>query len=330
MIIIISEENDYSTWEVARWLKYFGAKYLRINLSDKLLMSEIDLKENRFVVHIDGVKIDLLQGHTYWYRRGGLSFFKLTGNQGHHLSRFLRDENNALNVYLFSSLRKTKTKSIGSWLDIFHNKLTTLKLAEKCGLFIPTTTITGNRKSLASFLEDNRYSITKSIQGTFYSRTKKSIYLAYTTRVDTKDVRNLCEDFEPSLIQEEIKKKFEIRSFFLNDSFYSMAIFSQQNPKTQIDFRNYDIKTPNRVVPYNLPKNVEAKLRKLYKLLCLTSCSTDLILDMDYKYYFLEINPFGQFGMVSKPCNYYLEKKIALELNSYEKRKKKRTDIQKS
>jgi hypothetical protein len=27
--------------------------------------------------------------------------------------------------------------------------------------------------------------------------------------------------------------------------------------------------------------------------------------------YFLEVNPAGQFGMVSTPCNYYLEEKIA-------------------
>ena len=29
---------------------------------------------------------------------------------------------------------------------------------------------------------------------------------------------------------------------------------------------------------------------------------------------FLEINPVGQFGMVSSPCNYYLEKKVASKL----------------
>jgi hypothetical protein len=29
------------------------------------------------------------------------------------------------------------------------------------------------------------------------------------------------------------------------------------------------------------------------------------------EYVFLEVNPIGQFGMVSAPCNYNLEKKIA-------------------
>jgi D-alanine-D-alanine ligase-like ATP-grasp enzyme len=42
--------------------------------------------------------------------------------------------------------------------------------------------------------------------------------------------------------------------------------------------------------------------------------SIDLIYSTDEKYYFLEVNPVGQFGMVSYPCNYQLEKKIAIEL----------------
>ncbi len=47
-----------------------------------------------------------------------------------------------------------------------------------------------------------------------------------------------------------------------------------------------------------------------------------MILTPEGKYVFLEINPEGQFGMVSHPCNYYLERELALTfINkiSYEK-----------
>jgi glutathione synthase/RimK-type ligase-like ATP-grasp enzyme len=47
-------------------------------------------------------------------------------------------------------------------------------------------------------------------------------------------------------------------------------------------------------------------------ILKLNTGSVDLIFsEEDNKYYFLEVNPMGQFGMVSKPCNYYLEKEMA-------------------
>jgi glutathione synthase/RimK-type ligase-like ATP-grasp enzyme len=39
--------------------------------------------------------------------------------------------------------------------------------------------------------------------------------------------------------------------------------------------------------------------------------SLDILKDKNGKYYFLEVNPIGQFGMVSKPCNYYIEEQIA-------------------
>ena len=39
--------------------------------------------------------------------------------------------------------------------------------------------------------------------------------------------------------------------------------------------------------------------------------SLDVIKTKEGKYVFLEINPYGQFGMTSVPCNYYLDEKIA-------------------
>jgi hypothetical protein len=37
---------------------------------------------------------------------------------------------------------------------------------------------------------------------------------------------------------------------------------------------------------------------------------------------FLEVNPTGQYGMVSDPCNYYLDKKIAEYLIDYDENQK--------
>jgi hypothetical protein len=43
----------------------------------------------------------------------------------------------------------------------------------------------------------------------------------------------------------------------------------------------------------------------------LNTGSIDLICTKSGEYVFLEVNPVGQFSMVSFPCNYYLEEKIA-------------------
>jgi len=93
-----------------------------------------------------------------------------------------------------------------------------------------------------------------------------------------------------------------------------MAIFSQNDEQTKTDFRVYNYDKPNRCVPFKLPVEIENKLNKLMKILDFESGSIDIIYGTDNNFYFLEINPIGQIGMVSYPCNYMLEKEIAREL----------------
>jgi glutathione synthase/RimK-type ligase-like ATP-grasp enzyme len=132
----------------------------------------------------------------------------------------------------------------------------------------------------------------------------------------------LPNNFSLSAFQEEIQKKYEIRVFYFFGKIYSMAIFSQNDSQTKTDFRIYNISKPNRNVPYSLPISVASKVKHLMKKLGLETGSIDLIKSINDEYIFLEVNPVGQFGMVSKPCNYNLEYIIAKKLISYEKTKK--------
>ncbi|MBM6497958.1 hypothetical protein H9X54_001390 [Flavobacterium macrobrachii] len=119
------------------------------------------------------------------------------------------------------------------------------------------------------------------------------------------------EHFFPSLLQEYIQKKYELRIFFLNDKLYSMAIFSQESEQTKIDYRNYQKEKPNRRVPYKLPIEIEEKLIFFMRKIELNSGSIDMIVTYSNEYYFLEVNPVGQFGALSYNCNYNIENLIA-------------------
>jgi D-alanine-D-alanine ligase-like ATP-grasp enzyme len=90
-----------------------------------------------------------------------------------------------------------------------------------------------------------------------------------------------------------------------------MAMFSQKDEKTKIDFRHYDSTNPTRYVPFKLPEELEKKLDKLMRQVNLNTGSIDMILTEKNEYIFLEVNPIGQYGMTSVPCNYYLNKIIA-------------------
>ena len=103
------------------------------------------------------------------------------------------------------------------------------------------------------------------------------------------------------------------RSIYLLGNTYSMAIFTPPNTISAVDFRHY-YDQPNMLTPYKLPIELDEKIDKLMKSLDINSGSIDFIKTPDDEYLFLEVNPVGQFGMVSKPCNYNLEKILANEL----------------
>lgn len=160
--------------------------------------------------------------------------------------------------------------------------------------------------------------ITKSIGVQVRRENLDGVELAYTEKIDAADLEIGPDTFFPSLVQKKVKKKYEIRTFYFNGKFFSMAIFSQSNISTSVDFRKYDEIRPNRTVPFQLPRDIEKKLETLFEILRLNTGSIDLILDTDNNFVFLEINPVGQFGMVSKPCNFQIEKYIAQQLVGYE------------
>ena len=90
-----------------------------------------------------------------------------------------------------------------------------------------------------------------------------------------------------------------------------MAIFSQNDMQTAIDFRQYNSNNPNRNVPFKLPDNLKKSLTKLMCDIGLNTGSIDMIYTKDKEYVFLEVNPVGQFKMTSMPCNYYIERDVA-------------------
>jgi len=138
--------------------------------------------------------------------------------------------------------------------------------------------------------------------------------LEYTSLIN--ETKYIPETFFPSLIQNNIEKKYDLRIFYLNRKFYASAIISQNDNQTTIDFRKYNMEKSNRIIPFKLPDYIEMQLVKLMDLLNYKSGSIDMIYTKEKEYIFLGINPVGQFAQVSEPCNYYLERKVAEYFNN--------------
>ncbi len=253
MILILSEKNDLSTNQVIDWLNFLKKQWLRINEND-VLTFEFE-KSIPHLIHKE-IPYALDSISSIWYRR---SFIKFTLNYNptdfEELNNLIKEEFHWYSDFLIHLLKSKK--SIGSQDSIFINKLKSIEIAKQFGIETPTFIITTKKKDLYN----NKKYITKTVAGNGHVNfTENIIGSSYTTIIDYE---TLDENFSLSFFQEYIEKKFEIRVFFFNNMFYSMAIFSQSDNKTVIDFRNYNKEKPNRFIPYKLPSKIIQKLKLL-------------------------------------------------------------------
>ena len=326
MILILSMELDLSTRELVHWLDYHKASWSRINgeeFDESRKLFQIDLttfyKENIFI--LNGKKTDMrsikviVDRRTHFFQEIEENLFyqntKVSSKTLNIINGFLKTEFFHLYYHLLASYK-------GRWFD--HpdqnspNKLSVLSKASRIGIPIPETMITNRREELKKFVLMHKKIITKPISETFRVIVGESLFMLYTPILTITTVEQIeTEYFYPSLFQQHIDKQYEIRTFYLDGDFYSMAIFSQLDSQTQSDFRNYNRKKWNRMVPFELPKRVKDQLTLLMTELGLQRGSLDLIKANDDRYYFLEVNPVGQYDMISQPCNYFLSEKIALK-----------------
>jgi glutathione synthase/RimK-type ligase-like ATP-grasp enzyme len=294
--IIISEINDISAIRVMDWLFHYNSHVLKVNTDEKFDLN-FKIDNTKTSSNIDKFKI--------WFRRGYFSFFDLNNPFNIYLS------NESKNVNFF--IENSNVETFGSYFKEYsNNKIENLYFAKLSGLKIPKTILTNSKKEILNYFGLDKLLISKPIHKPLNDKYNNTFrYIKSPTIFKSND---LHDNFGLSQVQEYIEKKYEIRTFFFKDYHFSMAIFSQNNSKTKFDYRNYDEVMPNRLVPYDLPKNIVIKLKKFMKLTNHDTGSIDIIYSANNEYIFLEINPQGQYDWVSGNCNYYIDKHIAESL----------------
>lgn len=323
MILILSQAGGESTTEaVMDWLDAMAIPCFRLNGEDAegLLGAEVSGRglTVTFAEESSGFPAEAVTA--VWYRRwqGSHRFAAVpllppgSPDPGHvtfGILKHLSFELGKLSELLFSRFAAVP------WLSDptrdSPNKLRVLELAARHGLEVPATLVATSRQEVERFAARHGHLITKSIGEPEMFFFEKDYFMLYTAQVGPEEIPALPDRFFPSLFQERLEKRYEIRIFYLDGRCYPMAIFSQLDPRTQVDFRRYNRARPNRTVPYRLPAGVEENIVALMAALELETGSLDLIRTPDGRHVFLEVNPIGQFGMVSRPCNYFLERRVA-------------------
>jgi ATP-GRASP peptide maturase of grasp-with-spasm system len=316
--LVIAPANDRASIQIIDWLYFIGAtrvfkcSFPELISKDNAIIS-IESLENTLQVElsINNHKIDSVW---FWRDEDYDSYvYDQPGNERliKRLREHLSGECKRLRKFFLDNQFPKAFKLLSSSSYENLNKLETLMLAKRFHLSVPDFLVTNTKSELLEFKEKHKSVITKAIDEGLTLNSSDLLLTQYTEEITDDIFEKIPETFFPTLFQEKIVKDYEIRTFFLGSEFYSMAIFSQSDDQTKVDFRRYNPEKWNRNVPYKLPFEVSAKLQKLMAELNLDTGSVDLVRDASGRLIFLEVNPNGQFGMVSKPCNYGLERKIA-------------------
>jgi ATP-GRASP peptide maturase of grasp-with-spasm system len=311
MILIQSKEDiENTTEQVIDWLDYQGKEWLRLNGEDLLHSQGLSAKLPIAKVRLNGIDLPISRIKVVWHRRGGKYKIDLPSPSSplhYELLTYLKAE--------ARSFRDSIPSFFPQAIHLDHpnairlNKLEVLHQAVRAGLQVPQTLVTNCQAEVREFAQAcGSHIIAKSLYEASQFTVDAKYYVVNTQRIE---VESLPEVFYVTLFQEELQKDYELRVFCLDNELYAMAIFSQLDEKTKVDFRNYNVRRPNRVVPYTLPDEISAKVRHLMQILNLTNGSVDMVRTLDGSYVFLEVNPTGQFSMVSTPCNYHLEQRMA-------------------
>ncbi|MDR6486269.1 hypothetical protein J2799_000754 [Chryseobacterium vietnamense] len=305
MILIISVDNDTIADEICTWLSYQNKQFVRLSENQHINKVCFDFKNNIFKISIGAIEYELGDFTSVFYRNGGIYYETIPGDIDSILVDFYNSELKSISEFIYYYFRVNGVRIFGNLLTKEVNKLEVLFLAKSLGLKIPDTYILSEMNDLKQIDMSQAY-ITKAISEMKPIIVEYGLYLNYTHELDVNNIHNKKENIIPSLIQRKIHCLYEIRVFFFEKQVWAIATFDFSG---SVDIRNIKEKD-KRYLPLILPPELKKKILILAKKLAL-KCGTVDLLKSDEEYYFLEVNPLGQFHQVSYYGNYQIEKHIA-------------------
>lgn len=168
-------------------------------------------------------------------------------------------------------------------------------LAQKCGLTTPLACLTNDIEELKRTFVGRKVVLkTGNLPGFYIAEKRILTHMVDIDKLADDDLR-----FSPCLFQEYIEKEHELRVYVVKGQVFACKIESQQNKKTQIDWRNYNLAhTPHFAV--SLDRELEDKCIKIIAELGLSFGAIDLIVDPSGEVVFLECNSQGHWLWIEK------------------------------
>jgi glutathione synthase/RimK-type ligase-like ATP-grasp enzyme len=238
-----------------------------------------------------------------------------------------RDDLNVLGShkdYAYTAVRKHMLDLYGMFQDAFwlsdyctilkaEMKPRQLELAARIGFRTPKTLSTSHSKAASDFLKRTGDSVAKSMATTLPIVNAKVQYF-YTTMIPSgKQVDLGGLHLGPAIFQEAIDVDRGLRVTVVGHKVFAAAVRDKNHYDYPdiTDWRRAYTSGELHFEAFELPKDLEAKCVELTKALNLQFGAIDLLLDKKGRFWFLEINPNGQWAFVEDDTGQPIGKAVA-------------------
>ncbi len=313
MILIVTNERDLTSDYVVLELQRRGLPFHRLN-SERFSEAKVSFDpgrgEDAWIVKFGDTTIDFAAIKAAYFRRPGIPSAPAALKQG-AARRYCEVEWGAA---LASALNSLGDRWLNSPLAILvaENKPRQLSIACDLGFAVPDTLVTNDFRQAQCFLSEGA-SVAKPLREALLEEDGEERVI-FTTRLDilveTDDVKISAA---PVIFQREIVKRSDIRATVVGNAVYAAEIHSQEQDETRTDWRrgsHPDL--PHS--PHKLPDDLDKKCISLVRSLGLRFGAVDLVLDRDGNYWFLEVNPNGQWAWIENRTGLPLTRAIVDEL----------------
>ena len=305
-VLIISSKHDYSTDHIAYQLNKSGVSYLRLNRDQLRNFSVVFFPIEQILI---GKTNSLTFKITAEYLKS--VYFRapiyLKDNYKPNLSA---DEQLARNQWV-AFIKSLMVFKEAMWVNnpqatyLAEVKPYQLYLAHKIGFLIPKTIIANGTIENNSNFSRNDKIVVKTLEPAILKLNDKQAFI-YSNVIDFEELIQSDISTAPIIIQEALLPKVDIRVTIVDDLFFSVDI-TKDGVGLDKDWRLEKDSVKYREI--DLPESISTKCIELARRLGLKFGAIDLLSHKD-EYYFIEINPTGEWSWLMEHTNLEIDKAI--------------------
>ncbi len=294
MLVILTNSDDATADYVLKRLREESIPYCRINTDDIMAKYHFSYTIDDCLLHAADCSISAKTVSALWYRRP----LPIKSHSDKTLeAEWISGEWTAALEGWLAHVPIERWINHPSFIELANSKMEQITRAKKYGFLVPDSLVTQNREDFNSFWQKhNKHIVAKPLlSGYVESDTLNKFGLIYTTELKDSDLFQLDDlSICPTFFQEKIDKIFDVRITVFDSKLTALKLVREASTN------NIDIRIDNfegvLYEPIDLPKETEKKILQLLHSYSLRFAAIDMVVNYKYDWFFLEINPNGQWA----------------------------------